>query len=184
MLPWCGIYGPDVLVVSSMAKAFGVPAAVLAGCKAKVREFEEKSETRVHCSPASIATIHAAEHALETNARCGDRIRLQLARLVGCFRQAMAAAGFRFLDQLFPVQTLVSVPERHAAALHERLLRAQVSTVLHASHNRHGARISFLITAEHTLRDITRAVDALPEAGVMQTVNDTNGGMYEAATYH
>ncbi len=50
-LRWNDVGGPDVLVVSSLAKGFGVPLAVLAGSSAIIRRFEAKSETRIHNSP-------------------------------------------------------------------------------------------------------------------------------------
>ena len=53
-LRWSGIGGPEALVFASLAKGFGVPIAVLAGSRARIREFEEKSLTRVHCSPPSM----------------------------------------------------------------------------------------------------------------------------------
>jgi len=66
---------PDVLVVSSLAKAFGVPVAVIAGSGSLTGRYERRSETRVHCSPPSFAHLRAAEHALEVNRlhRPGDR---------------------------------------------------------------------------------------------------------------
>ena len=49
-------------------------------------------ETRVHCSPPSVANIRAAAHALELNRTCGDALRLRLAGLVGRFRTALPSA--------------------------------------------------------------------------------------------
>jgi hypothetical protein len=72
-LPWSGVGGPDVLVGSSLAKGFGVPVAVLAGSETMIGRFKATSETRVHCSPPSLAVIHAAEGALEVNRRSRSR---------------------------------------------------------------------------------------------------------------
>jgi hypothetical protein len=79
-LRWSGTGGPEALVFSSLAKAFGVPMAVLGGSGAWIRKFEEKSLTRVHCSPPSIAVLRAAEHAL-LSTREGTRPRARLARV-------------------------------------------------------------------------------------------------------
>ena len=49
---WSNISGPHLVVVASLAKAFGVPLAALSGSAAFVSHFEEQSETRAHCSPA------------------------------------------------------------------------------------------------------------------------------------
>ena len=161
MLPWSHIGGPDVLVVSSLAKAFAAPVAILSGNKAAVDRFESNSETRMHCSPPSIAAIRAAEHALAVNRDHGDALRLRLATLVSRFRRRTAQAGLCFSGGLFPVQTLAPLPGIDPAALHQRLLDLGIRTVLHRARNGHGARISFLIMARHGPEAIDSAVDAL-----------------------
>jgi 8-amino-7-oxononanoate synthase len=168
MLRWSNINGSDLLVVSSLAKAFGVPVAVLAGTKLAVREFEEKSETRVHCSPPSVAVVHATRHALEVNGQHGDALRSRLASLVTHFRQRTAEAGFRFNGGLFPVQTLMSASETEPARLHDALQKAGIPTVLHQARNGHGPRISFLITARHAREEIDRVAGALTEGSILR----------------
>ncbi len=163
-LRWSNVGGSDVLVGSSLAKAFGVPVAVLAGSDPIIRSFETQSETRVHSSPPSVAVIRAAEHALALNQKCGDALRLRLAQRVRHFRRRLAEAGFSAIGGLFPVQTLAPVPHREPATLHERLLQLGIQTVLRRSHNGNGPRLSFLITGLHTLSFIDHAVEALVRA--------------------
>lgn len=122
-LRWSNVSGPEVLVVSSLAKGFGVPVAVLAGSNAMVQWFEDKSETRVHCSPSSIAVIHAAEHALAVNEKHGDALRLRLAQRVRYFRNRLAQIGWPTTGGLFPVQTLMPIPTLDTRKLHTQLLR-------------------------------------------------------------
>lgn len=55
--------GPGVVVVASLAKAFGAPLAVLGGDATMVDRIEQQSETRVHCSPPSAAAVAAAARA-------------------------------------------------------------------------------------------------------------------------
>jgi 8-amino-7-oxononanoate synthase len=164
MLRWSQIEGPDVLVISSLAKGFGAPVAVLSGSQAMVERFEAKSETRVHTSPASLAVIHAAEQALAVNREQGDGLRLRLARLVRHFRSRLARAGLAATGGLFPVQTLAPVPDLEAVMLHQRLLERGVRTVLHHARNGHGARLSFLITTNHQPDEMDRVVNALADA--------------------
>ncbi len=161
MLPWTRIGGSDILVVTSLAKAFGAPVAVLSGNRAAVKYFESNSETSMHCSPPSVAVIRAAQHALEVNREHGDRLRLRLARAVTRFRHRAAQAGFRLIDGLFPVQTLSPAPAADTLRLHERLLQRGIRTVLSYAHSGHGLRISFLITARHASEEIDRATEAL-----------------------
>jgi 8-amino-7-oxononanoate synthase len=123
-----GIVSPDVLLVSSLGKGLGVPMAMLAGSAATIARYDDRSATRVHCSPPSFAALHAAVQALRQNPRSGDRLRLRLAHLVRRFRRGLRALGLPTSPSLFPVQALtaagISPPTLHARL--ERLgIRAQ-----------------------------------------------------------
>lgn len=165
MLRAAGIAGNGVLAVSSLAKGFGAPLAVLAGSAAAIAEFERKSQTRTHCSPPSAAAIHAAAHALAVNRSAGDALRLRLARLVARFRAGAARADFRFRGGIFPVQTLGPAPENEIIGLHRRLAELGIRAVPLWARAGAAARLSFLITARHEPRDVDRAVEALAQAG-------------------
>lgn len=159
-LRWSKVGGPDLLLVSSLAKGFGAPVAALSGSRDLISRFEARSETQMHTSPPSVAVIHAAEHALALNREHGDELRLRLARLVGYFRQRLAKEGMSANGGLFPVQTIAPIPGLDAASLYTRLLRAGVRMVLQSGRNGHDARCSFLITTLHQPRDLDLAVDA------------------------
>jgi len=164
MLPRLQIGGPDVLVISSLAKAFGVPVAVMSGSRAAVKDFVLNSETRVHCSPPSVAVLRAAEHALAVNREYGDVLRSRLASLGARFRQRMGEAGFYFSGGLFPVQTLRLLAGVDLVRLYERLLQQGIRTVLRQARKGRVPRLSLLITARHTPREIERTVDKFVEA--------------------
>lgn len=157
----CGAVGPDVILVSSLAKAFGVPVAVISGAAAVIDDFEARSQTRVHSSPPTAAVVHAAQHALEVNQERGDSARRRLARLVIQFRRRLADSGLHAAGDLFPVQTISTAPGADAAGMHARLLQLGVCTVLGRGRRCGAARIRFLINARHCGQDIDRAVDAL-----------------------
>jgi 8-amino-7-oxononanoate synthase len=162
-LRWQGIRSPDVIVGSSLAKGFGVPMAMLAGSASLIRRFEAGSETRVHCSPPSLASLHAAEHALAINRTDGDRLRQTLALLVRRFRAGLRAIGLAADGGSFPVQTLK--PASVAAdVLYERLLRLGIRTVVIRRCRAIGAQVAFLITALHRSSDIDLAVEAIGRA--------------------
>jgi 8-amino-7-oxononanoate synthase len=154
--------GRDVVVVSSLAKAFGVPLAVLAGSGALIDRFEAASETRVHCSPPSLAAIHAAEHALDLNDEHGDALRLRLAQNVRRFRRGLAVAGLGAAGGLFPVQTLQLPEGVDAPELHSRLLGEGIRTYLQRRRGR--PCLSFIITAGHRGSEIDEAVAAVAGA--------------------
>lgn len=177
MLPRLEVSGPDVMVISSLAKAFGAPVAVLSGSRAAVQGFETKSETRIHCSPPSVPAIRAAEHALNLNRKYGDDLRIRLAGLVRYFRRAAESAGLRFSGGIFPVQTLALASAAETRRLHERLLHRGVRTVLRRALEGHGARLSFVITARRSpgLIDdaIAALVEVLPRGALVHRSSDT-----------
>lgn len=156
-----GVTDPHVVLISSLAKAFGAPLAVLAGSAAMVRGFAARSETRVHTSPPSVAALRAAQHALALNRTHGERRRQHLGLLVRRLRTRLAASGLRCGGGAFPVQTLAPPPGIDAEALYEGLLAQGVRTVLHRARSDAGARISFLLTARHAMHDIERAARAV-----------------------
>ena len=163
MLPRLQVGGPDVLVISSLAKGFGAPLAALSGSRSAVQRFKAKSETLVHCSPPALPAIRAAQQALRANRRHGDRLRLRLAGLVTRFRQRAKSAGLRFTGGLFPVQTLAPASNADTRRLHEQLLHRGIRTVLRRALHGPGLRISFVITARHTSEAVDRAIDELAE---------------------
>lgn len=166
---WYGIQGPELIVVSSLAKGFGVPLAVLAGNVRFISKFEDLATTRIHCSPPSAPLIRAAENALMVNEERGDSIRGYLARVIRFFRNRLRQIGLSAFGGLFPVQTLKLTNSINAVHLHELLLRWGVRTVLHKPQDNHEAQLSFLITAMHTMPDIDNSVKILQQAfAVMQ----------------
>jgi 8-amino-7-oxononanoate synthase len=162
-LKWANLLSPNVLMISSLAKGFGVPLAVLSGSDEMIRRFEAASETRRHCSPPSFAALHAVEHALAENEANGEALRAHLAQLVRHFRQRVLAEGFKLNDGLFPVQTLQPIAGIGGRALHERLRRKGVRTLLQGRDTEGEARVGFVFNARHRLGDIDRAVQALGE---------------------
>ena len=159
-----GIGGRDIILIASLAKGFGAPLAVMSGCADFIERFERRSDTRVHCSPPSAAALNAAEHAMEQNRECGDALRRRLAGLVRLFRSTASGLGLRVRGGLFPVQSLAELPRPDVLALHGRLLRRGVRTVLRRSRRGSSGCISFILTARHSPADIYRAVEALSDA--------------------
>lgn len=176
MLPCSRLGGPDVLVVDSLAKAFGVPMAVLSGSKAAVGNFESKSETQMHCSPPSNAVLHAAEHALRVNRTHGDSLRSRLAMLVMRFRRRIRDKGLGLHGGLFPVQTLLPSHGVDTVQLYEGMLKRGVRTVLHQARNGRGPRLSLLITARHTPWQVDVAAEAITEVLLHITPGIAVGG--------
>lgn len=107
-----------VLAISSLAKAFGAPLAVLVGPARRIRQFAEVSRSRIHCSPPSMAAVAAGLAALDRNRREGDRRRKTLAALVARLKPRRG---------LFPYQIF---GHSKARQLHRTLLAEGMETVL------------------------------------------------------
>ena len=161
MLRYKQINDPHILLACSLAKAFGVPLAALAGHKRLVQRFEERSESRTHSSPPSIATLHAAERALQRNGKEGDAVRLRLAQRIQHFRRRTMEIGLALAPSPFPVQTLAPAPQLDPVGLYSSLQRDGIRAVLHRAHLDGTPRLSFLITAKHTIDQLDRAARAL-----------------------
>jgi 8-amino-7-oxononanoate synthase len=168
-----GLRDPRVVLVSSLAKAFGAPVAMAAGSRHVISEYRDSSATRMHCSPPSVASIAAAAHALAVNARCGDALRCALAHRVARFRRGLgplaAAAG------AFPVQHLRLPVCTDPTRVHARLRKRGVQTVLSRVESAR-ASIAFVLTARHADHEIDEALDALATATRTGTTRAGWGG--------
>ena len=163
-LRWCAETGPDVLVIASLAKGFGAPVAVLAGSAAAIRRFGQASDTRVHCSPPSVAVIHAAAHALALNEGRGDLIRRRLALLIARLGERLADVGLATTTGLFPVRTLAPSPQYNPVQLHEALRTRGIMTVLGSEHRSGSVRLGFIVTVQHRPVDIDRLASEIVRA--------------------
>lgn len=157
---WHGIESPNVVLVSSLAKSFGVPVAVLSGSAAMVEWFIGKSQTRIHCSPPSIPGLHALEHALQVNAREGDQIRDRLLQNIRHLQTRLAEAGVPSMASLFPVQS-IPLPAGADPVLFESRMRARGVRVLMQQGAEGRANILLILTAAHRWEDIELVVEAL-----------------------
>jgi 8-amino-7-oxononanoate synthase len=154
-LRWHGAFGPHIIVGSSLAKGFGAPLAALSGSRALIDRFRERSETRIHCSPPSIAAIHAARQALQLNRRHGETLRRRLLELVLRLRQRLIAAGLMPVGGLpFPVQSFRADRSSPVARLFRWLRHGGVRVLLTRGCKAAAERLTFLVTARHGPADI------------------------------
>ncbi|MGY0231802.1 aminotransferase class I/II-fold pyridoxal phosphate-dependent enzyme [Longispora urticae] len=161
-LRWHGVDPARVLVVASLAKAFGAPLAVVVGPGELIGALARSGQARAHTSPPSCADVRAAGHALDVNAADGDRLRRRLAGLVGRFRHRVRAAGLPLGAGQLPVQR---VPLGVAGpAVRRRLAGAGVRTVLARVGGHPEVAVTFAVSTRHRARDIDAAAEALAEA--------------------
>lgn len=167
---WHGIEAPELIIGSSLAKAFGAPLGVMAGDAVTIANFEHFSATRVHCSQPSLADIGAAQRALAINDRRGDALRTRLSNLVRHFRLGLRRIGLATHGGLFPVQTLKPIAGVNPSSLHRLLLDLGIGAVLRRSRPTCQPIISFLFSATHTRSEIGHCIDALHRACVLNGV--------------
>jgi len=167
-----GLSGPDLLLGASLAKGFGVPVAALSGDAALLRRFRHHSACRVHCSPPSVAVIHAAARALAVNRSFGDALRRRLADRTRRFRLGLERLGLAADGGLFPAQVLRPLRGVDARRLHDRLHRRGIRSLLLRGSNT--PRLGFLITADHATGEIDACVAALA-ASLSPSVHHTHG---------
>lgn len=161
-LRWHGVRGPHIVVGVSLAKGFGVPLAALSGSASLIAQFREHSETRVHCSPPSVATLHAAQYALAVNRAQGDALRRRLEVLAARLRQRFADAGLIVLQgPVFPVQSFLSARGLDLARLYRGLLARGIRLLLTQVRGTPGIRLTALVTARHRNEEIDLAAQAI-----------------------
>jgi len=89
-------------------------------------------------------------------------MRSRLVARVREFRSLVRNRGWQISGGCFPVQA-IDHPE--AQAIHKRLLRQGIRTVLQRGGDRDALRIGFVLTALHTQLELEQAAQALPDRG-------------------
>ena len=155
---------PDVLLLTSMAKALGAPLAAIGGSRALVERYERDAFTRVHCSPPSVAAIRALEHALSVNDHSGERRRRHVATAVRRLRSGLRRLGVAVDGGPFPVQSLTPLPRTAAVLLHRGLLDAGICSVPQLCARGRAGRVVFLLTAASSDIDVDMALHAIAQS--------------------
>jgi 8-amino-7-oxononanoate synthase len=150
-----------VVLVASLAKAFGAPLAMVAGTRSFIDTFTTHSETQVHCSPPPIPTLAAARRALELSATDGDALRARLARRVQQLRRALRARDITVRPGLFPMQRVRMPNAATAIAMRDALEQRGVRVVVRRSRCNDEVSLTFIVTARHGEEEIHSAAVAL-----------------------
>lgn len=106
-----------VVVIVSLAKAFGASMAVLSGPAALVDRIRTDGLSRIHCSPPAVPVALAALRALRINRRSGRHLRRQLARALRLFRSLCRSHDLPLAGGFHPVQTIALAAEADVARL-------------------------------------------------------------------
>lgn len=157
VLKYLNISGPDIILISSLAKAFGVPIGIMSGSNEVIKHFKLLSNTRYHCSPPSYADISAAEHALYINDQFGDQQRQKLGTLVRNFKMNLLDCGISTTESLFPLQKLFLPLEVDILSFYTKLRQAGIESILSGSNKAEEYSIFFSLNANHTSLEMVLA---------------------------
>lgn len=150
LLQWFGLRGQDIVTICSLAKGFGVPLSVMSGSASWMKDYVQQSETRVHCSPVSVAHVHAALHALSVNRKYGKVLRQKLLQHVRLFQNTVSRLGFSTRGSFFPVQTLRHPLKLPPQVLYQKLSEMGINALLLEPHESREQGVSFCLSASHT----------------------------------
>lgn len=159
-----GSVGGEVLLVASLAKAWGAPLAVIGGDGATVQAVASASPTRVHASPPTLADLRAAAHALAVNRASGEHRRVTLLSLVSRLRRGLRRLGLVLAPTLFPLQSVRAAPGMALPALYRRLQRLGLATVLRRPACAGAVDLAFVLTAAHRPSHIDAAISMVAAA--------------------
>lgn len=177
-LRYTGCYGNDILLIASLAKAFGVPLAAIAGSRGVIESFCRYATTRQHCSPPAASDYFAAARALRLNLLHGDQLRSTLLRRIRQFRTGAVNLGYHVSGNYFPVQTLTSRETACMRIVCRNLKNAGMSFLETRYPGGDSVLPTFIITAAHTADDIQQLLESL--AGIHTRKCKTKGPTYEA----
>ncbi|RBL91163.1 aminotransferase class I/II-fold pyridoxal phosphate-dependent enzyme [Chitinophaga flava] len=143
-----------ITTIVSLAKAWGVPMAVIGSTRNHIRQLEQASAIRTYSSPVSNAHIQAAVSALHWNQTTGNQLRARLWNNVKLFRHRMAWADLNVNNSCFPVQHLHHPSPGITTAIYHQLKQWDIKTVLSATHTGIHPRLTLLFRSDHTREQI------------------------------
>lgn len=153
-----------LVVVASLAKAFGVPIAVIAGDPTLIDGIAADGPSQFVASPPSAPILSAARLVLQQNEHVGERRRRRLLRLVWHWRRLMDRHRLGHPESLLPAQHVLVI-DRSAADVAHRLLRAGVRAVpVHVRCQPPTRAIAVLLTTEHSTTDLSIVAEAIARA--------------------
>lgn len=156
ILKWLNVNSHNTISITSLAKAFGVPVAVISSTKSFITAFKNNSQTTVYSSPASSVHINAGLQALHTNSIIGDCRRQRLFKNITLVKNILNEKGIKTGGGIFPVQSLNFRNPHTANIVFEKLSKRGIKTVLTTGHDRHIQTICFVICYQHNIDELKK----------------------------
>ncbi len=176
-LQYHNIGGPEIVVIGSLAKGFGVPAAVMASGKKMMKNFKNKSKTNISCSPASLADYSAISRALILNKNCGEKLRTKLLRNI-IFFNTIINKNSNLSDNIFPIQSINFQNNNMAYDTFLQLKQSGITTVLSENEFKNPC-IKLLITSSHTQKELYKTASIINKIMNRNSYHfQSSGGLY------
>lgn len=154
ILNWLNVNHLNVISIVSLAKAFGVPLAVISGSSEFITSFKNNSQTIAYSSPPSLVHLRAGLHSVHINKEIGDYIRQKLSDNVSLLRSLLKGTGLNVNGGIFPVQSLRFRDADKTTDIFDDLIKQRIRTVLTTSHQDNMRYLTFVIRSDHSTRDI------------------------------
>jgi len=161
ILKWLNVHEGNVITVVSLAKAFGVPMAVISGDAAFISAFEQNSITRVNSSPVSMAHLYAAANAFSISEQEGDERRIRLWSNVSLVKKRLSSAGIKLQGGIFPVQSINTLPAEQTIGLYNKLKAAKIKTVLIKQHHHQQPALCCIVRCDHTEQEMEKLCSSI-----------------------
>jgi 8-amino-7-oxononanoate synthase len=161
ILKWLDVFDNNIISITSLAKAFGAPMAVMSGNTEFITSFKDNSDTRVTSSPVSIAHLNAGLNALRINGTEGDRRRKKLENNVVAIRGALMTSGINVTGSIFPVQSLTFSGSDYVNLFYAKLNNQGIRTVLAHGHLPSETLLSFIIRSNHNEEELEKLLHSI-----------------------
>ena len=150
-----------VISISSLAKAFGVPMAVMCGNTKWLEHYRNQSVSRFHNSPPSIVDVLAAQNALKINRSKGDKLRWVLLQKIKYFQKELAEVGLTLSSNVFPIQSLEEFSAQKTIRLYRHLELHRIKALLLRGQKADRPVLSFLFNTGLSNQALDYTIDTL-----------------------
>jgi 7-keto-8-aminopelargonate synthetase-like enzyme len=159
-----------VVLLASLAKSFGVPAAFAAGTEQLIESFFSSGLMALHASPASEHDAVLVIGTLRANARHGDLRRARLAERIRTLRALCHERGLPLIRSPLPLQRLSSQPAACAQRTWRGLRRLGIHSLLLRGTDPQRLAVAFVLRADHRIHELHRLAQALTRTWVPSAV--------------
>ncbi|MDB5903058.1 MAG: 8-amino-7-oxononanoate synthase [Betaproteobacteria bacterium] len=156
------VRSPRIAYMATLGKAAGVYGAFVAGERELVDTLVQRARTYIYTTATPALIAHALLTSLELIEN-GDERRKHLCALVRRVREGLGAGAWRLLPSDTAIQPLVIGGSIEALAASEKLAARGllVPAIRPPTVPRGTARLRISLSADHTIEDVERLIDAV-----------------------